>query len=60
MFSDQEVIKNSRSLKNGPSAQREAIQEARARGIFDAKAHLLHSPMGKAIANGFPLHRRKR
>jgi hypothetical protein len=43
MLLDQEIINNSRSLRNGPSAQRQAMQEARARGLFDAKAHLSHS-----------------
>lgn len=49
-----------KSLSSGidPQAQRDAISAARKAGIFDASAHLAYSPMGKAVASGFPLPRR--
>lgn|GEM_PF-4595635 len=49
ILSDQEVIALSRSLKHGVEAQREAMAEARKRGIFNAVEHLKQSPVGQAF-----------
>lgn len=38
-----------------PERQREAMQEARSKGEFNGKDHLAKSPIGRAVARGFPL-----
>lgn len=48
-LSNQEVLKLAKSLRHGADRQREAIAEARARGIFNAQAHLANSPIGQAF-----------
>lgn len=59
IYSDEEILNRSRSIQFGAYAQREAIAEAKRRGIFDSKAHLANSPMGQAIKSGkFPLPKR--
>lgn len=45
----------SRTIANGGKAQRCAMQEERLKGIFDGAKLLEASPIGKAIAKGFPL-----
>jgi hypothetical protein len=47
-------MNNPYSLKNGPEAQRKAIQEAREDGTLDIQKLLDCSPMGQAMKNGFP------
>ncbi|MFL0800725.1 MAG: hypothetical protein K6L80_09780 [Agarilytica sp.] len=41
-----------------PARQREEMQKARKKGEFDGKDHLAKSPIGRAVASGFPLKRR--
>lgn len=41
-----------------PERQREAMQKARKDGTFNGQAHLENSPIGRAVASGFPLIRR--
>ncbi len=38
-----------------PQREREAMQSARRKELFDGQAHLANSPVGRAVANGFPL-----
>jgi len=38
--------------------QRKKMEIARRNGTFDAEKHLRESPIGRAVANGFPLVRR--
>lgn len=49
LLSDKEVLERSRTIEYGVEAQREALQEARKRGIFDGKEHLKRSPIGLAF-----------
>lgn len=41
-----------------PKEQREAMEAARKAGTFDGAAHLANSPIGIAVAAGFPLAKR--
>ena len=52
--SKQALIHASRSLSEGVDAQRQAMQEARQKGIFDPVGHLRESPIGQAMSHGFP------
>ncbi|MEE8058814.1 MAG: hypothetical protein V3T17_13430 [Pseudomonadales bacterium] len=52
--SDKDLINASRSLREGVDAQRQAMQEARQKGVFDPAEHLRHSPIGQAMSQGFP------
>jgi len=38
-----------------PQRERESMQLARKQGVFDGKAHLAKSPIGRAMAHGFPI-----
>ena len=38
-----------------PKRERASMQRARKQGIFDGKAHLANSPIGRAMAHGFPV-----
>ena len=54
----QRVSKASRSIAKGAKAQRDAILQERLENKFDSSAHISHSPMGQAVASGFPLAKR--
>lgn len=38
-----------------PQRERDSMQKAREKGEFDGKDHLAKSPIGRAVARGFPL-----
>lgn len=45
----------SQSIARGADVQREAIRREREAGEFDAQKHVSQSPIGRAVAKGFPL-----
>ena len=44
-----------RHVAEMPERQRQAMQKARQQGMFNGRAHLANSPIGRAMARGFPV-----
>lgn len=38
-----------------PERQRKSMQKARRQGLFNGRDHLANSPIGRAMAHGFPV-----
>ncbi len=51
-LSDNEVLRRSRSLRDGVEAERLAIEECKRRGIYSAKEHMASMPMAMAFRAG--------
>lgn len=51
-LSDKEVLRRSRSLRDGVENERAAIEECKLRGIYSGKEHMASMPMAVALRSG--------